>query len=268
MTRRGMTVTLMMLLLLTTTTTTLAQVGTEVYQQMSPAAQADFISARAQMISLEISGRPYSFTPEFVSAIQQNVDTYLRRSQGAKGKRDLRLVLQRGQALAPALGAAFQARNVSQLLGIYLPWIESEYTNIQQPNSLGAIGMFQFLPQTGQLYGLSVDELLDVEKSADAAARYLIDNIERFKHDSMREALALLAYNRGSRKVVEDLGLVITDQNSTCSICALTAASSRLDKTFQGENVQYVPRFFAAAIIGENPRAFGFAIEPLSSHVK
>jgi hypothetical protein len=62
------------------------------------------------------------------------------------------------------------------------------------------------------------------------------------------------------------LQLVINDQNRGCSICALTVAKARLDKTFQTENVFYVPRFFAAAIIGENPKAFGLEIEPLSSY--
>ena len=269
MTRRQMTNMLVVLLLLIITATTQAQVGAEIYQQMSPPVRTAFITAQAETIALEISGRPYYFSPEFISAIHQNVDAYLSRSPRVDGdKRDLRVVLVRGRAHAPALGAAFRARNLSQLFGIYLPWIESEYVNIQQPNAMGAIGMFQFLPQTGERYGLSVDELLDVEKSADAAARYLLDSIERFKHDSMREALALLAYNRGGRKVSEDLALLATDQNSACSICALTAASSRLDNTFQGESVHYVPRFFAAAIIGENPRAFGFASEPLSSYAK
>ena len=265
MIKRSITSMAVVLLGLSAAVTVRAQ--TETYQQMTPSARTAFVSARAETIALEISGRLYLFTPEFVKAIQRNVDSYLLRSQRAnRGKRDLRVVLERGQTHAPALGAAFQTHNLSPLLGIYLPLIESEYVNIQQPNSMGAMGMFQFLPTTGQRYGLSVDELLDVQKSADAAARYLLDNVERYKNDPMREALALLAYNRGSRKVTEDLAMIITNDNRTCSICALTAASSRLDRTFQGESVHYVPRFFAAAIIGENPKAFGFAMEPLSSY--
>jgi hypothetical protein len=39
-----------------------------------------------------------------------------------------------------------------------------------------------------------------------------------------------------------------------------------LDQTFRDENVYYVPRFFAAAIIGENPTVFGVQMEPLSSY--
>jgi membrane-bound lytic murein transglycosylase D len=182
------------------------------------------------------------------------------------GQRDLRLVLQRGQGEAPALIAAFKARNVSPLIGLYIPWVESEYVNLQSPNSVGAIGMFQFLPKTGQHLGLSATDLLDVAKSADAAARYITNNLKQFDDDPMKEALALLAYNRGEQKTARDLRALINDQNKQCSICALTAASSKLDPTFQNENVYYVPRFFAAAIIGENPQAFGIQSQPLSLH--
>lgn len=58
---------------------------------------------------------------------------------------------------------------------------------------------------------------------------------------------------------------MLNGQNKECSICALTAARTKLDKTFQDESVHYVPRFFAAAIIGENPQVFDFQVEPLSS---
>ena len=82
----------------------------------------------------------------------------------------------------------------------------------------------------------------------------------------MKEALALLAYNRGEHKLTRDLKILVNDQNRQCSICALTADRSKLDETFRNESVFYVPRFFAAAIIGENPQAFGLQNQPLSSH--
>lgn len=266
MIRSSITAIALAVVLLNPAATSIAQ--TDTYQQMSPPERAAFVSNRAEMVALEISARKYPFTPEFISAIQQNIDSYLRRSQqSVDGEGNLQVVLQRGQIYAPAIGTVFQSRNLSPLLGLYLPMIESAYHN-SASSSMGARGMFQFLPSTGQLYGLSPEELLDVEKSADAAARYLIDNLERFRGDSMREALALLAYNRGTRKVADDLKLVVAAGDRGCSICALTAASAQLDESFQRESVHYVPRFFAAAIIGENPKAFGLETEPLSSYVK
>lgn len=126
--------------------------------------------------------------------------------------------------------------------------------------------MFQFLPSTGQKYGLSVEDLLDVAKSADAAARYITDSVKVFEGDPMKEALALLAYNRGAEKTSRELKLLLNEQNKQCSICALTADRSKRDETFGSESVYYVPRFFAAAIIGENPQVFGLQMQPLSSH--
>jgi membrane-bound lytic murein transglycosylase D len=162
--------------------------------------------------------------------------------------------------------AAFRARNVSPLIGLYLPFIESEYLNLDSPTPMGSLGMYQFLPATGQRYGLSVLELLDVAKSADAAARYITDSVQAFPNDPMKEALAILAYNRGAQQTARDLQVVLNDQNRLCSICALTADRSKLDDTFRNESVFYVPRFFAAAIIGENPQVFGIQMQPLSSH--
>jgi hypothetical protein len=107
---------------------------------------------------------------------------------------------------------------------------------------------------------------LDVGKSADAAARYITDSLDKFKDDPMKEALALLAYNRGEQQTARDLKFLVNDQNKQCSICALTADRSKLDEAFRTENVYYVPRFFAAAIIGENPAAFGLQSQPLSAH--
>jgi hypothetical protein len=241
-----------------------------VYQQMAQSERSEFISSQAQRIANEMSGRNYEFTPAFVEDIQQAVNQYSRRlgknGDTSLGKRDLRLVFQRGQAQAPTLIASFKTRNISPLIGLYIPWIESEYENIQSPNSLGAVGMFQFLPKTGERYGLSVDDLLDVGKSADAAARYITDSLYKFKDDPMKEALALLAYNRGEQLTARAVKLLVNDQNKQCSICALTADRSKLDEAFRSENVYYVPRFFAAAIIGENPAAFGLQSQPLSSN--
>ena len=240
------------------------------YQQMTQSERSEFVATQARGIASEMSGRDYEFTPAFIEDIQQALNQYARRIGNAGdaglGKRDLHLVLERGHAQAPTLIAAFKARGVSPLIGLYIPWVESEYQNIQTPNSMGAIGMFQFLPKTGERFGLSPEDLLDVGKSANAAARYISDSLDQFKDDPMKEALALLAYNRGGQQTARDLKAFTNDENRRCSICALTANSTKLDPTFQSENVYYVPRFFAAAIIGENPAAFGLDSQPLSSH--
>lgn len=245
-----------------------AQSGT-LYQQMTLTQRAAFVTEKAREISRKISGSDYEFTPAFEMEIQKAVEKYTRRIGNnagvGPGKGDLRFVFERGQTVAPTVIRAFKAHNVSPVIGLYIPAVESEYVNIASPNSMGAIGMFQFLPSTGQSYGLSPEELLDVDKSADAAARYIADGINTFSGDRMKEALALLAYNRGGNNVERDIAALVNDQNRSCSICALTEQRDKLDQNFRSESVYYVPLFFAAAIIGENPQAFGLQTRPLSS---
>jgi membrane-bound lytic murein transglycosylase D len=242
----------------------------KLYQQMNQSERSVYVAEQARSIGRQISGRDYEFTRDFVTDIQTAVEHYARRvgNNGGDrlGKGDARFIVERGQAQAPTLIAVFKMRDLSPLIGLYIPWIESEYVNVESPNSMGAVGMFQFLPKTGQHYGLSPQDLLDVAKSADAAARYITDSIDTFKDDPMKEALALLSYNRGTKQTARDLKLLINDQNGQCSICALSADGRKLDRTFQNENVYYVPRFFAAAIVGENPGAFGLPSRPLSSY--
>ncbi len=240
------------------------------YVDMSRAERLVFVGEQARRIAREMSGSEYEFTADFEKGIQRAVTQYAERlgksANERGGRSDLRLVLERGQAHAPTLIAAFRARNVAPLFGLYLPFIESEYQNLDSASPMGALGMFQFLPSTGEHYGLSVEELLDVGKSADAAARYIGNSMQAFANDPMKEALALLAYNRGVEKTARELKVLLNEQNKRCSICALTADRSKLDETFRHESVFYVPRFFAAAIIGENPQAFGVRMQPLSSY--
>lgn len=247
-------------------TTNVMQAQTKVYKDMSRAERLEFVQEQSRRIAREMSGRDYEFTQAFEIDILKAVSRYAERIDAPAGKTDLRVVLERGQAQAPLINAAFRARHLSPIFGLYLPFIESEYVNIQSSKPMGAVGMFQFLPETGERLGLSVQDLLDVGKSADAAARYLNDSMEVFKGDPMKEALAVLSYNRGAQKTARELKVVLNDQNKQCSICALTAERSKLDETFRSESVFYVPIFFAAAIIGENPQSFGLQQPPLSSH--
>jgi hypothetical protein len=233
------------------------------YQQMTDEQRTAFVATQARRIARQMSGRDYEFTPAFEAAIRKAVEGYVKRI-GSGNSHDAGLILQRGQTVAPALVRIFKMRNVSPLVGLYIPFIESEYQNLESPNSMGALGMFQFLPQTGAHFGLTTRDLLDVDKSADAAARYIADGMSKFEDDPMKEALALLAYNRGTRTVEQDVASFVNEQNRACSICALTEQAGKMDANFQKENVYYVPRFFAAAIIGENPRAFGLQMQPLS----
>src|SRR5258706_2432505 len=206
------------------------------YQQMSLTQRAAFVTEKAREISRRMSGNDYEFTTAFEVEIQKAVEMYARRignnAGDSPGKGDARSIFERGQTVAPSLIRTFKAHNLSPLIGLYLPLVESEYVNIEPPNSMGAVWMFQFLPETGEHYGLSAAELLDIEKSADAAARYIGDGLNTFSTDRMKEALALFAYNRGGKNVARDVPAPGEDQNRALTICALSEQRHKLGTTF------------------------------------
>ena len=82
----------------------------------------------------------------------------------------------------------------------YMSIIESNLNPVAESRA-GAMGIWQFMYRTGKLYGLKInsfmDERLDVEKSADAAARYLRDAYSVFGDWN----LAICSYNCGSGNV-------------------------------------------------------------------
>ncbi len=103
----------------------------------------------------------------------------------------------------------------------YFPWIEERLSHYGLPEDLkyvaivesdllptavspkGAAGPWQFMPQTGQAYGLdqrgSVDFRYDFEQSTEAAFRLLGDLYARYND----WALAIATYNCGDKRILE-----------------------------------------------------------------
>ena len=108
-----------------------------------------------------------------------------------------------------------------------------------------------------------------MNKMTSAAAHYIADRMAELGDDSESMTLVLLSYNRGAEAVLDELRLLReTDVNYERNFWTLFANRNKLDQTFRQESAYYVPAFFAAAIIGENPQAFGLSTPPLSSLVQ
>jgi membrane-bound lytic murein transglycosylase D len=131
---------------------------------------------------------------------------------------------------------------------LWLAMVESGFDPaIRSP--AGALGLWQFMPETGRQYGLSVDrwedDRLDVVAATEAAADFLSDLHRRFGSWD----LAIASYNMG----YASMALVVRKYN-TNDFWAL----SEIEGSLPWETTLYVPKVLAAAIVGRNPAVFGF----------
>ena len=102
----------------------------------------------------------------------------------------------------------FRAEGVPEEL-TYLPLVESSF-NIRARSSAGAVGMWQFMPDTGKKFlriDVLVDERRDPFTSTRAAARLLKQNYRLFES----WPLAITAYNHGTEGIFRGMKAVESD---------------------------------------------------------
>jgi serine/threonine protein kinase len=242
----------------------------KLYPQMNPVEQLAFVDEQEQRISAMMGDRPMKLNDEAIRAIKTNLDRYLARADSTSanaGQESLSVIYGRAAPIIPLIAPSFSERKIPLVVGIYLPMIESEYKPCYE-NSAGAKGLFQFMPQTAEQYGVARGEMCDVEKMAPAAAHYIADRMAELGDDSQSMTLVLLSYNRGAESVRDALRrLRETDSHYERNFWTLFANRDKLDDSFRNESAFYIPSFFAVAIIGENPQTFGLQSPPLSTIV-
>jgi hypothetical protein len=135
-----------------------------------------------------------------------------------------------------------------------------------------AKGMWQFIPATAEKYGLRIgplknypipdemDERHSFLKSTQAAARYLRDI---YATDAQASGLLVMAaYNWGENRVVKLLRTMPSNPRER----NFWELISKYGNNIPDETYDYVFSIFSAAVIGENPRLFGFDFDnPLST---
>ncbi|HUS12639.1 MAG TPA: serine/threonine-protein kinase [Pyrinomonadaceae bacterium] len=234
------------------------------YAEMNETERLAFVREQEQRISAMMGDRPAKLNREALQMIKQYVDYYATRRERTNGEDTLDDIYGRAPQYIPLIARSFGARRVPVIIGIYLPVIESAYRPCNE-SSYGAKGLFQFLPQTAKLYGVSDEEMCDAEKMTPAAAHYLADHMAELGDDAESMTLVLLSYNTGAPWVRNTLRELRDAGDYERNFWTLFAHRDQLDGTFREEGARYVPNFFAAAIIGENPHTFGLSLAPLSS---
>ena len=128
-----------------------------------------------------------------------------------------------------------------------------------------AKGIWQFIPKTAREYGLEtgplvelnlydplLDERFDFYKATHAAAKYI-----RYIYNTDAQASGLLviaSYNWGERRVIKYINELSRNPKERNFWNLLTKYRDKIpDETYD-----YVFHIFSAAVIGENPRLFGF----------
>jgi hypothetical protein len=124
----------------------------------------------------------------------------------------------------------------------YIAVVESNLANMI--SSKGAVGFWQFMPETGKEYGLEIndeiDERYDPIKSTNAASKYFLDAYKKFKN----WGLVAASYNMGMR----GLSRRIEQQK----------VNSYFDLYLNPETGAYVYYVLATKYIFEHPEEFGY----------
>jgi membrane-bound lytic murein transglycosylase D len=146
----------------------------------------------------------------------------------------------------PTIQEVLAERKLPGELG-YIAFVESGF-NPKSLSRANALGLWQFIPETGKRYGLvQREDFYDVRKSTEAAAGYLLDLLNIFGSPSF--LLATAAYNAGEGKIMGCLRQLDTlEKRNFWEIRSCLAV----------ETQEYVPKMMGAAVISSDPVRFGF----------
>src|SRR5215468_1928162 len=131
---------------------------------------------------------------------------------------------------------------------LYVAMIESGY-DPGDTSPAGALGIWQFMPEGGRIYGLRedrwVDERRDPLRSTIAQMDYFADLHQRFADWN----IALAAFNMGYGAMLRSIARYNT--NDYYRLC-------EYENAIPWETCLYTPKALAAAIVGHNRALYGF----------
>lgn len=194
----------------------------------------------AWLAKLDLPDLPVRFEPRVVRYLEFFKDD-------PRGRVTLTTWLRRSGRYRDTIKKTLRAKGLPEDL-LWLSMIESGFDPVAR-SPVGAMGLWQFMPDTGKVYGLSQDrwndQRLALVSATEAAADHLSDLHRRFGSWE----LAMAAYNMGYGGV-----LSAVRRYNTNDYWAL----SKLEGSLPWETTLYVPKIIAAAVVAKNLAAFGY----------
>ncbi|HZF39554.1 MAG TPA: transglycosylase SLT domain-containing protein [Blastocatellia bacterium] len=186
----------------------------------------------------------FKFRPN--ALIQSFINYYLGR-----GRETMEQGLRRSGRFLEMAQKIFKEEGVPQDIA-WLGQVESAWSPVAR-SWAAAVGLWQFIPDTGSRYGLRqdyyVDERSSFEKATRASARYLKWLADRY--DGNWE-LAMAAYNSGEGRI--DSAIARSGYADFWEIYSRGLIPQ--------ETRNYVPNILAVILIAKNPEKYGFSVKP------
>jgi pSer/pThr/pTyr-binding forkhead associated (FHA) protein len=202
--------------------------------------------------------------PDYIGEVMR----YIQKWQST-GRYERALKRAQDGGYIPKIAAAFIAHNLPPQY-FYLAMQESDFDPYVSgtPTRWGiAKGMWQFIPETGSRYGLKIgplaarsgvdqfDDRFNWEKATPAAARYIKDI---YSTDAQASGLLVMAsYNWGEWRVIDYLRRMPANPRQRNFWKFLAQYRERVPL----QTYEYVFSIVSAAVIGENPRLFGYQFD-------
>jgi membrane-bound lytic murein transglycosylase D len=212
-------------------------------KQSEPMARYAFTKSKPTFVS----GRSVELLPspnlEMNAAVQREINYFLQRDAEF-----VRISLGRIAPQEKMLREILRDEGMPEEL-MALAMIESGF-NQKAKSPMGAVGIWQFIKSTAQIYGLSVGSVADQRKdpilSTLAAARHLKDLYQIYGD----WYLALAAYNAGPGTVDRLVARLGTTDFWKISNSGRLCLETR----------RYIPKFIAAALILRDPKKYGIGV--------
>jgi len=182
---------------------------------------------------------------DFPVVLNDPVKAYLQIFQGQQHEMFQRW-LARSTKYIPMIKRELAKAGLPQDLA-YLSMIESGYMPTAR-SSAGAVGLWQFMRDTGKHYTLRIDDYVDERRHIEKSTKAAVDMLGELYRDFGDWHLAVAAYNSGPARVQN--GLSRFDVENFWDLAD--------EDYLPWETKRYVPKLIAAIIIAKDPEKYGF----------